>query len=175
MVRLAVEHPAILNKLVLVGGSPDSAEPEHRPLVWRTEFERAVAADDLELGIRIYASLIFSEAGTEDLAENWLKGCLQVSPEVLRAFFFDSAPDPDEDVTALLPHVGIPTLVMHGMDDQVMRVEAGQSLKRAIPGAQFYGFAKKGHLPLFTATQEFCDVLSSFVRYGTVPAARPTA
>jgi hypothetical protein len=32
-----------------------------------------------------------------------------------------------------------------------------------------YPFPGKGHLPIFTATTEFCDVLRQFVKTGTVP------
>jgi hypothetical protein len=30
--------------------------------------------------------------------------------------------------------------------------------------ARLHGFADKGHLPLFTATSEFCDIVRDFVR-----------
>jgi hypothetical protein len=36
--------------------------------------------------------------------------------------------------------------------------------------AQLYAFEGKGHLPIFTATDEFCEVLRRFVRTGTATA-----
>jgi pimeloyl-ACP methyl ester carboxylesterase len=39
----------------------------------------------------------------------------------------------------------VPTLVMHGMHDPLVHVSGGIALARAIPGAQFVGFAGMGH------------------------------
>jgi pimeloyl-ACP methyl ester carboxylesterase len=52
---------------------------------------------------------------------------------------------------------------------------AAEYLAAHIPGAQLYPFVGYGHVPLFTATQEFCDVLREFVRtegVSTCPSAR---
>ncbi len=38
-----------------------------------------------------------------------------------------------------------------------------------IPGALLYPFEGMGHVAMFTATAEFCDVLRQFIRTGTVP------
>ncbi len=63
----------------------------------------------------------------------------------------------------------MPTLVLHGTADRDAPVAHGIELAERIPGAAFYGFDGNGHLPTFTATTEFCDVLGAFVRSGTVP------
>jgi class 3 adenylate cyclase/pimeloyl-ACP methyl ester carboxylesterase len=174
VVRIAAEHPALLQKLVLLGGSPrPSVGPQTRfdsegdSLAWQAKWNRAAAEDDLESAVRLFAAIMFTESGTEDLVENWVQACLRIPPTALRPFFFESMPG--SDVTSLLPRIRVPTLIMHGMDDRITSVDAGHELQRTIQGAQFYGFAGKGHMPIFTATQEFCDVLKSFVRYGMVP------
>ena len=41
---------------------------------------------------------------------------------------------------------------------------AAELMAASLPDARLHGFEGKGHLPLFTATQEFCEVLRSFVR-----------
>jgi acetylornithine deacetylase len=43
-----------------------------------------------------------------------------------------------------------------------------------LPDARLYAFDGKGHLPIFTATDEFCEVLRCFVHTGTaIPGGRP--
>jgi pimeloyl-ACP methyl ester carboxylesterase len=79
--------------------------------------------------------------------------------------FFD--PDPDMDVAPLLTSVAVPTLVAHGREDRVVRFEEAEFMASRIRGARLHAFAGKGHVPTFTATAEFCAVLSAFIRTGT--------
>lgn len=47
--------------------------------------------------------------------------------------------------TKFLRHITVPTLVMHGMNDPLVNVSGGLALAKAIPQAQFIGFAGMGH------------------------------
>ena len=80
--------------------------------------------------------------------------------------FYD--PDPDMDIRPLLSAIRVPTLIVHGTEDRQVPFAAAEYLAAHIPGAQLYPFQGYGHVPLFTATQEFCDVLRRFVRTGAV-------
>ena len=60
----------------------------------------------------------------------------------------------------------MPTLIVHGTEDRQVPFAAAEYLAAHIAGAQLYPFQGYGHVPLFTATQEFCDVLRRFVRTG---------
>ncbi len=51
----------------------------------------------------------------------------------------------------------------------VLVVKVAAAHPSLVPGAQLYLFEGRGHLPIFTATGEFCEVLRSFVLTGTVP------
>ena len=84
--------------------------------------------------------------------------------------FFDR--DPDMDIRPLLAAIRVPTLIAHGTEDRQVPFAAAEYLAAHIPGAQLYPFKGYGHVPLFTATQEFCDVLRAFVRTGRLPAQR---
>jgi pimeloyl-ACP methyl ester carboxylesterase len=77
----------------------------------------------------------------------------------------------------LLDKVQLPTLVMHGTEDKGAPLELGRQLAASIAGAQFYPFEGRCHLPMVTATQEFCDVLRAFVLTGQVstPAYAPAS
>jgi pimeloyl-ACP methyl ester carboxylesterase len=65
----------------------------------------------------------------------------------------------------------VPTLVAHGREDRLVLFEAAEELAARLPRAQLYAFEGKGHFPIFTATDEFCDVLRRFVRTGILAAA----
>lgn len=73
----------------------------------------------------------------------------------------------DVDVTALLPHVTVPTLVLHSRGDARVAFEHGLTLARAIPGARFVALESKNHLILShePAWRRFIDELSGFLKF----------
>jgi pimeloyl-ACP methyl ester carboxylesterase len=54
----------------------------------------------------------------------------------------------DTDVSALLSHVTVPTLVMHARDDARVPFDQGRRLAAAIPGARFVPLPSRNHLIL---------------------------
>ena len=54
------------------------------------------------------------------------------------------------DVTALLPQVRVPTLVLHARDDARVPFEAGRRMAAGIPGARFVALPGRNHLFLET-------------------------
>jgi class 3 adenylate cyclase/pimeloyl-ACP methyl ester carboxylesterase len=52
----------------------------------------------------------------------------------------------DTDVTALLPRVTVPTLVMHAREDARVPFEAGRRMASGIPGARFVPLQGRNHL-----------------------------
>ena len=52
------------------------------------------------------------------------------------------------DVRHVLPAVRVPTLVIHGSEDQFVPTEAARYLADQIPGARFIELAGVGHLAL---------------------------
>ncbi len=110
---------------------------------------------------------VFSEPDVADLAASRLQRWLEMPRETALSFF---DPDPDMDIRPLLSAIRVPTLIAHGTEDRQVPFAAAEYLAAHIAGAQLYPFVGYGHVPLFTATQEFCDVLRAFVRTGEVPA-----
>jgi pimeloyl-ACP methyl ester carboxylesterase len=55
------------------------------------------------------------------------------------------------DIRQVLPAVRVPTLVLHGADDEIVPPEAARYLARRIPGAQFVELPGVGHLALGAA------------------------
>jgi pimeloyl-ACP methyl ester carboxylesterase len=56
----------------------------------------------------------------------------------------------ETDVTALLPQVSVPTLVLHARDDARVPFEAGRRMAAGMPGARFVTLEGRNHLFLET-------------------------
>ncbi|MFK7603778.1 alpha/beta fold hydrolase [Deinococcus sp. SM5_A1] len=64
------------------------------------------------------------------------------------------------DVTGELSKLLVPTLVVHGDADPLVRYENGQHLAAHIPGAEFITYPGTGHIPIVERAEEFSrDVL----------------
>jgi pimeloyl-ACP methyl ester carboxylesterase len=70
------------------------------------------------------------------------------------------------DIVPLLESIAVPTLVAHGGDDQMVSCASSEFIASRIPGAHLYIFEGKGHSPMFSAPDEFCEVLRNFIRTG---------
>jgi class 3 adenylate cyclase/pimeloyl-ACP methyl ester carboxylesterase len=69
---------------------------------------------------------------------------LSASPGAIRAYM---ALNRMIDVTAILPTVRVPTLVLHRRTDALVPVERGRELAARIPGAKFIEYPDGDHLP----------------------------
>jgi pimeloyl-ACP methyl ester carboxylesterase len=171
LVRLADTYPDLVRRLVLIGaptdiGTSDSPTQRVEHLNTTAAF---LAADDFESLMRYHVGRVFSEPDVADLAASRAKRWLEMLRETVLSFYDR---DPDMDIRPLLSAIRVPTLIAHGTEDRQVPFAAAEYLARHIPGAQLYPFVGYGHVPLFTATQEFCEVLRAFVRTGGLPAKR---
>ena len=107
---------------------------------------------------------MFSEPATRELQEQFVRKRLELPHETMLSFF---DPDPTIDVTPILGEVSVPVLVTHGSADWLINFEAAEFMAARLPHARLYASEGKGHMPLFTATDEFCEVLRRFVERGT--------
>lgn len=87
---------------------------------------------------------------------------MTITPEVAVRFLEEVG---ETDVTALLPQVRVPTLVMHARDDARVPFEAGRQMAAAIPGARFVTLQGRNHLFLDTepAFGQFLEHTRSFL------------
>ena len=166
LVRLTDTHPDLVRRLVLIGaptdiGASDSPMQRRDHLDAKAAF---LANDDFEGLMRHHIGRVFSEPDVVDLAASRGKRWLGMPRETILSFYDR---DPDMDIRPLLSAIRVPTLIVHGTEDRQVPFAAAEYLAAHIPGAQLYPFKGYGHVPLFTATQEFCDVLRRFVRTGT--------
>jgi pimeloyl-ACP methyl ester carboxylesterase len=171
LVRLAQAHPELMRRLVLIGAPTDvgaSDSPAQRVDYLNTT-AAFLANDDFEGLMRYHIGRVFSEPDVADLAASRLNRWLNM-PRDTALSFYDR--DPDMDIRPLLSAIRVPTLIAHGTEDRQVPFAAAEFLAAHIAGAQLYPFVGYGHVPLFTATQEFCDMLRAFVRTGEVRTQR---
>lgn len=68
---------------------------------------------------------------------------------------------PDE--RPLLPSIAVPTMIIHGVDDQIVPVAEAQQMAEAIRNAEFVQLADAGHLPPIEQPEEFNKVVARFL------------
>jgi pimeloyl-ACP methyl ester carboxylesterase len=110
--------------------------------------------------------IVYVEPGTDHLVEQFVQVARSLPADLILRHY---TPAPEEDVVTLLPQIQQPMLVMSGALDRIAPLERGPYLAQHTPGAQLYVFADKGHMMMYTATSEFCDVLRCFVHTGRAP------
>jgi pimeloyl-ACP methyl ester carboxylesterase len=69
-----------------------------------------------------------------------------------------------QDATPLLPQIKVPTLVIHGKDDQMMPIEKARQMAQAIPDWQFSSVPKAGHMSNLENPEFFNRAVESFLR-----------
>ncbi|GGL98828.1 alpha/beta fold hydrolase [Deinococcus aerophilus] len=67
------------------------------------------------------------------------------------------------DVTAELAGLTVPTLVVHGDADPLVRYENGQHLAASIPGAEFITYPGTGHIPTVERLEDFNRQVLAFM------------
>jgi class 3 adenylate cyclase/pimeloyl-ACP methyl ester carboxylesterase len=165
LLKLAHAEPHLFGKLVTIGCPPG---PPGQPPFFSEEYLQQhrilVGSGDLEGIVRFHTSLVFSEPATRELQELFMRTRLELPYETMLSFF---DPDPTVEVTPILGEIAVPVLVTHGSADRMIVFRAAEFIVARLPDARLYAIEDKGHMPLFTATDEFCEVLSRFARTGT--------
>jgi pimeloyl-ACP methyl ester carboxylesterase len=146
----AIRHPERIQTLTLIMTSTGSVRVGRadlrvvlRLLRRRVAPNREVAIDETVRTFRLIGSRGFP------FDEAWLRE--------IAAKSYDRGYDPagrlrqlaavlaQPDRTAQLRRLSVPTLVIHGLDDPLVRPTGGHAIARAIPRSKFVGFSGMGH------------------------------
>jgi DNA-binding CsgD family transcriptional regulator len=88
----------------------------------------------------------FIPGGTDEQMRWFNELCRKTtSPDVAARLLAARA---EVNVTSLLPHVRVPTLVIHGRDDNIVPIAEGRLLASSIPGAEFVELDSRNHVLL---------------------------
>jgi pimeloyl-ACP methyl ester carboxylesterase len=80
------------------------------------------------------------------------------------------------DTRARLQEIEIPTMVVWGLNDQIVPVEAALGYHRLIPNSRLEMFERTGHLPMLERPQRFNPLLEDFIESSQpLRAAQDTA
>lgn len=133
------------------------------PSVLDDRFREALRVGDIERAMACFVATIVTDPDTDELAEQFTRNLLRLPRATIASNW---SPDPEVDIAPVLQQVTCPTLVMHGTRDRRVSLAAARHLAAHIPGAQLYLLEGRGHLPIFTATTEFCEVVRRFITTG---------
>lgn len=168
---LAIARPDLVARLVLVSTScrarPGARDAMESRLV-------ALAEAGPEAAARLAAESIFSAGWRarhpQQLARflNWrLLAATAPLVAATRALF-------DVDLSASLPGIGVPTLVIAGSGDTLTPIEAMQEIASLIPSATLHELPEVGHMIPVEAPTRFSELLQEFLRATAAAAAHAT-
>jgi pimeloyl-ACP methyl ester carboxylesterase len=148
-IAYVVRHPERVSHLILYGGYTLGRNKRPRTAAQKEEGDAMVTLMRVGWGkenpaFRQLFTSLFIPGGTKEQAD-WFNELqrITVSPDVAARIYETNG---DIDVTALLPRVSVPTLVLHAREDNVIPFEAGRRMAAGIPGAQFVTLQGCNHL-----------------------------
>ena len=148
-IAYAVRHPERVSHLVLYGGFALGFSKKPRTPAERQTHDAMLTLMRVGWGqdnatFRQLFTSQFIPGATKEQAD-WFNELqrISVSPEMAVR---NREVTGEIDVTALLPQVSVPTLVLHARDDAVVGFEAGRRLAAGIPGTRFVALTGRNHL-----------------------------
>src|SRR5262249_41694063 len=164
---LAINHPARVRRLVLIGSTPvpySGLTPQ--PLEGIKLLRSYYAGDgpSLDKMRRIMQTLVSDQSlVTEDAVQERYEA--SVEPELL-AMHAAGNLFQQEDLLAELGRIGCPTLLVWGQDDRMGALDVGLLMLRAIPDARMHIFGKTGHWAQVERKAEFEQLVLAFLDEG---------
>jgi len=148
-IAYAVRHPERVSHLILYGGFAMGWRKRASTEAQREEETAMLTLMRLGWGkenpaFRQLFTSQFVPGGTKEQAD-WFNELQRLTVSAEMAARIHEA-NGEVDVTALLPQVRVPTLVMHARDEARVPFEAGRRLAAAIPGARFVALTGRNHL-----------------------------
>jgi non-heme chloroperoxidase len=96
----------------------------------------------------------------DEAALAWMAAeILQVPPVIASTILLDQTL---RDYRDFLPRIGVPALVLFGMDDKLTSPKAGEYIAGRIPGARLQTFASSSHCPFWEESGPFNEAVAAF-------------
>ena len=148
-IAYAVRHPERVSRLILYGGYALGWSKRARSAAQKEEDEAVLTLMRVGWGkenpaFRQVFTSQFVPGATKEQAD-WFNELqrITVSGDTAARIFTAAG---ETDVTALLPRVSVPTLVLHARDDARVPFEAGRRMAAGIPGARFVALTGHNHI-----------------------------
>ncbi len=157
-VELAAFNPSQFSKLVLVsalGIKPREGEIAHYLIRGRREtVEKCFFKSE---AVPEFPALYGGEDATPEQREYWEQNREMVARVAWKPHMFDMA------MPALAKGIRIPTLVVHGREDEIVPLDAAVQYSELIPGARLCVIDECGHLPEIEKPDEFLNAVLPFL------------
>lgn len=101
---------------------------------------------DALVGSPLYAALTGTDCAPAQQAAQESLQCLQ-----------------EEDLRHVLPHITVPALLVHGLNDRICLSGAAEYMADKITYAQMFLLNDTGHIPFITQKKRVCDRVQSFL------------
>jgi pimeloyl-ACP methyl ester carboxylesterase/DNA-binding CsgD family transcriptional regulator len=167
--QLAVRDPLKVERIVYFGGYAtrhDIPDAMRASLVQFTRINWGLAA-------QMFASLFDPNAGGERLQRYTRMQRKAASAEAASIFL---ELDLGADLRGVVPHVAVPTLVLHRRGDRTVPIARGRELASLLPNARFVPLAGDAHVPWHDDRRELFRALAGFLNrdaHADVDAASP--
>jgi pimeloyl-ACP methyl ester carboxylesterase/DNA-binding CsgD family transcriptional regulator len=154
--KLAVRRPDAIEKLVYFGGYACRCDI---PAATKTSLVQFVATN-WRLGAQMLAGLFDPHASGDEIADFTRRQRAAASAEVAAAYLEASL---DADLRELVPHVHVPTLVVHRRGDRVVPLARGRELASLLPNARFVPLSGDSNIPWRDDQRELFRALAGFL------------
>jgi 3-oxoadipate enol-lactonase len=163
---VALEYPQRVGKLVLMSthmGGPniEQMHPDAQALFDPSLFLKSDAAATMRRTLGVITAPGFIEANPDALQE--LLDQATREPTHATVFMAQLHALMNSDRSERLRDIKVPTLVVHGCDDKLIRPSNGRELAKRIPGAQLAMLANCGHMPMYEKTNELSAIVLEFL------------
>lgn len=153
-----------ISGLVFVGAVPKAGTEEAKAFLGSELLEvfGGVLAADVQTSIastRVFLRLLTAQPMSRDEFEFALSSAMMVPPEVRLALY--SREFDNDDVLA---SISVPTLVVQGTADRMVRLSAAEHIVQTVRGAVLHTYEGVGHAPHFEDPERFNSDLAEFVR-----------
>ncbi len=162
--NLAARHPELVRSLVLVatsaGGATHVGPTPEAAAVLRPD----PGAEIGERAARTYRTITapgYLDAHPEEA--ELIARAARHKPMSLDSYTRQYGAVMSHDVTAQLPNLHIPTLVVHGDADPLVPPGNGYHLAREIPGAKLIIYSDTGHIPIMERAEDFNRDVLAFI------------
>jgi pimeloyl-ACP methyl ester carboxylesterase len=146
----AARYPERVSRLILYGAYAQgrnrrgSAEDSSTAQTMLAMMQQGWGHEDSAF-MRAFSSLYLTDAARELIKE--FADMQRLSASGAIAARIRTACD-DIDITAVLPNIKVPTLVIHARHDHVAPIEQGRQVAAQIPGAKFVILDSENHIPV---------------------------
>lgn len=153
-------HPDRIRSLIFIDTKAEADSDEAK--AGREKTAETAAAQGMQPIYETLAPKVVGSSPSIEVQDKLKQMMLDTAPEIAAA---DSLAMRDRaDSTGDLPKITVPVLWLHGEEDALMPIDGGRASAAKIPGAQFVGIPKGGHVSPMENPDAVNAAISDFLK-----------